>query len=79
MDAVLQRVARSSKIVNLYVFDDEKTAPNISVKDIGGDILLVSQLTLQTSTKKENRRSYLKASKTDFAIPIYEKVIMHLS
>ena len=62
MDAVLQRLARSNKIVNLHVFDDEKTSPNVSVKDIDGDILLLSQFTLQTSTKKGNRRAYLKAS-----------------
>ena len=68
----------SNKIVNLRIFDDENTVPNVSVKDIGGDILLVSQFTLQASTKKGSRPSYLKASKADFAIPVYEKIIAQL-
>ena len=68
----------SSKIVNLRIFDDENKVPNISVKDTGGDILLVSQFTLHASTKKGNRPSYLKASKPDFAIPVYEKMITQL-
>ena len=53
--------------------------PNISVKDISGDILVVSQFTLQASTKKGNRPSYLKASKAEIAIPLYEKFIIQLS
>ena len=65
----------SSKIVNLRIFDDENLIPNISVKDIDGDILVVSQFTLHASTKKGNRPSYLKASKPGFAIPLYEKMI----
>ena len=68
----------SNKIVNLRIFDDENKVPNISVKDINGDILLVSQFTLQASTKKGNRPSYLKASKPEIAIPIYEKMIIQL-
>ena len=68
----------SNKIVNLRIFDDENTVPNVSVKDIDGDILLVSQFTLQASTKKGNRPSYLKASKADSAIPVYEKMIAQL-
>ena len=68
----------SNKIVNLRIFDDENKVPNISVKDIDGDILLVSQFTLQASTKKGNRPSYIKASKPDTAIPIYEKMILQL-
>jgi D-aminoacyl-tRNA deacylase len=68
----------SNKIVNLRIFDDENKVPNISVKDIAGDILLVSQFTLHASTKKGNRPSYLKASKPDIAIPVYEKIITQL-
>ena len=68
----------SSKIVNLRIFDDENHVPNISVKDMGGDILLVSQFTLHAATKKGNRPSYIKASKPDIAIPLYEKMIAQL-
>lgn len=69
----------SNKIVNLRIFDDESKAPNISVKDMGGDILAVSQFTLHASTKKGNRPSYLKASKAEIAIPLYEKFIIQLA
>ena len=68
----------SNKIINLRIFDDENKVPNISVRDIGGDILLVSQFTLHAATKKGNRPSYLKASKPDIAIPLYEKMISQL-
>jgi D-tyrosyl-tRNA(Tyr) deacylase len=68
----------SNKIINLRIFDDANKAPNISVKDIGGDILLVSQFTLHAATKKGNRPSYIKASKPDVAIPLYEKLIVQL-
>ncbi|HNU87849.1 MAG TPA: D-aminoacyl-tRNA deacylase, partial [Ferruginibacter sp.] len=68
----------SNKIVNLRIFDDEHKVPNISVKEMGGDVLLVSQFTLQASTKKGNRPSYIKASKPDIAIPLYEKMILQL-
>ena len=68
----------SNKIVNLRIFFFFYKVPNISVKDIGGDILLVSQFTLQASTKKGNRPSYIKASKPDIAIPLYEKMIVQL-
>jgi D-tyrosyl-tRNA(Tyr) deacylase len=67
-----------AKIVNLRIFDDEKDVPNISVKDCDGEILLVSQFTLHALTKKGNRPSYIRASKPELAIPIYEKMIVHL-
>ncbi|MBL0356009.1 MAG: D-tyrosyl-tRNA(Tyr) deacylase [Chitinophagaceae bacterium] len=69
----------SSKIVNLRIFDDENHVPNVSVKDAGGDILLVSQFTLQASTKKGNRPSYIRASKPEVAIPLYEQLIEQLA
>jgi D-aminoacyl-tRNA deacylase len=68
----------SNKIVNLRIFDDTNKVPNISLLDMGGDILLVSQFTLHAAVKKGNRPSYIKASKPDVAIPLYEKLIMQL-
>ena len=69
----------AGKIVNLRIFNDSDGVMNISLKEINGDILLVSQFTLHASTKKGNRPSYIKASKSDFAIPVYEKMIRQLS
>ena len=69
----------SGKIVNLRVFNDDNGVMNVSVKDSNGDILAVSQFTLHASTKKGNRPSYIKASKPEFAIPMYEKFILQLS
>lgn len=69
----------SAKIVNLRIFNDEAGVMNVSVKDCNGDILVVSQFTLHASTKKGNRPSYIKASKPDIAIPMYEKFIRQLS
>lgn len=68
----------SSKIVNLRIFNDENEVMNISVKDCGGDLILVSQFTLHASTKKGNRPSYIKAAKPEIAIPLYEKMIVQL-
>lgn len=69
----------SGKIVNLRIFDDANGVMNESIKDKGGDIIVVSQFTLHASTKKGNRPSYIKASKPDVAIPLYEKMIARLS
>jgi D-tyrosyl-tRNA(Tyr) deacylase len=63
----------STKIINLRIFNDAEGVMNVSVKEAGGEILIVSQFTLHASTKKGNRPSYLKASKPDFAIPLYEE------
>jgi D-tyrosyl-tRNA(Tyr) deacylase len=65
----------SNKIVNLRIFNDENGIPNISVKDMDGDIIIVSQFTLHASTKKGNRPSYIKASKGPVAIPLYEALV----
>ncbi len=69
----------SNKIVGLRLFDDQDGVMNLSVKDIGGDILLISQFTLMASTKKGNRPSYIKASKPPIAVPLYEQMITTLS
>lgn len=69
----------SNKIVGLRLFDDQDGVMNVSVKDIGGDILLVSQFTLMASTKKGNRPSYIKASKPPIAVPLYEQMIATLT
>lgn len=66
------------KIVNLRVFGDENEVMNLSVKDIAGDIIVVSQFTLQASTKKGNRPSYIKAAKPEIAVPIYEQFVQQL-
>ena len=61
------------KIVGLRIFNDENGVMNLSVMDVGGGLLAVSQFTLMASTKKGNRPSYIRASKGDFAEPMYEK------
>ena len=65
----------SAKIVNLRVFDDDNGVMNLSVKEVGGEVLIVSQFTLHASTKKGNRPSYIKAAPPEVAIPIYEAFI----
>lgn len=69
----------SKKIVQLRIFLDENEVMNRSVTDVGGDIIVVSQFTLHAMTKKGNRPSYIKASKPDFAIPMYERFCEKLS
>ena len=68
----------SQKIINLRIFGDENDVMNLSVKDVNGDIIIVSQFTLHASTKKGNRPSYIKASKPETAIPLYEKFIQQM-
>ena len=63
------------KIIKMRIFGDENDVMNCSVQDVEGDIIVVSQFTLHASTKKGNRPSYIKASKPDFAIPMYEKFV----
>lgn len=69
----------SNKIINLRIFNDGNGVMNIPVTEIDGEILLISQFTLHASTKKGNRPSYIRASKPDIAIPLYEKMIQQLS
>lgn len=67
-----------SKIVYLRIFGDEMNVMNLSVKDIDGEIIVVSQFTLHALTKKGNRPSYIKAAKPEIAIPMYEKFVQLL-
>ena len=68
----------SAKIVNLRIFNDTEGIMNLSVKEVAGYILLVSQFTLFAATKKGNRPSYIRSSKPDVAIPLYEKLIRQI-
>ena len=68
----------SQKIANLRIFGDENELMNLSVKDINGDIIVVSQFTLHALTKKGNRPSYIKAAKPEIAIPLYEQFVQQL-
>ena len=68
----------AGKIVNFRIFNDANGVMNVSVKDCGGDILLISQFTLHASTKKDNRPSYIKAARPEVAITIYEQLIDQL-
>ena len=68
----------TSKIVNLRIFGDENQVMNLSLKDIDGEMIIVSQFTLHALTKKGNRPSYIKAAKPDIAIPMYERFVKAL-
>lgn len=68
----------SAKIANLRIFGDENEVMNLSLKDTNGDIIVVSQFTLHAQTKKGNRPSYIKASKPDVAIPLYETFVKQM-
>jgi D-tyrosyl-tRNA(Tyr) deacylase len=69
----------SNKIVQMRIFDDAEGVMNLSVKEVRGNILLVSQFTLHASTKKGNRPSYIAAAKHDISIPLYEARIKKLN
>ena len=68
----------SSKIANLRIFDDANHVMNLSLKDVDGEMIIISQFTLQAFTKKGNRPSYLKAAKSQIAIPLYENFIAQM-
>ena len=68
----------TSKIANLRIFADENQVMNLSLKEINGEIIVVSQFTLHASTKKGNRPSYIKAAKPEIAIPLYESFIAEM-
>jgi D-aminoacyl-tRNA deacylase len=63
------------KMVQLRIFNDQNGVMNLSVQDVAGDIMVVSQFTLHANIKKGNRPSYIRASKPDFAVPMYEKFV----
>ena len=67
----------AKKIINLRIFNDDQGIMNLSLDQVGGNILLISQFTLHASTKKGNRPSYIKAAKPGVAIPLYERFIQH--
>jgi D-tyrosyl-tRNA(Tyr) deacylase len=68
----------TSKIANLRIFGDENDVMNLSLKEVGGDMIIVSQFTLHANTKKGNRPSYIKAAKAEVAIPLYEAFITQM-
>lgn len=68
----------TSKIANLRIFEDENDVMNLSLKDIDGEMIVVSQFTLHALTKKGNRPSYIKASKPEVAIPLYESFVKQM-
>lgn len=68
----------TSKIANLRIFGDENDVMNLSLKDIDGEMIIVSQFTLHALTKKGNRPSYIKAAKPEIAIPLYENFVLKM-
>lgn len=68
----------TSKIVKLRIFGDDNGVMNLSIEDIGGDMIVVSQFTLHAATKKGNRPSYIKAAKPEIAIPLYEAFVRQM-
>jgi len=69
----------AAKIVQMRIFNDGAGVMNVSVKDDGGDVIIVSQFTLHASTRKGNRPSYVKAARPETAIPVYEKFVAAVS
>ena len=78
-DTEKDAVYMADKIRKLRVFEDENDKMNLSLSQVNGSVLLVSQFTLFASTKKGNRPSYIRASKPDFAVPMYESFVSELS
>ncbi len=68
----------TAKIANLRIFGDENNVMNLSLKDINGEVIVVSQFTLHAATKKGNRPSYIKAAKPEIAVPLYESFIKQM-
>ena len=78
LDSQEDSIWLTSKIANLRIFADENEVMNLSLKDINGDAIVVSQFTLHALTKKGNRPSYIKAAKPEIAIPLYQNFVTNL-
>ena len=68
----------SNKVAGLRIFDDSEGVMNLSVKDIGGDVMVISQFTLHANTKKGTRPSYIRAAKPDISVPLYEQFVLKI-